>query len=143
MEPITGIATAVLTALAGFFAYLRTKRGRQAAWNYFKRLANIDPSADDLRQSVDNMSLVVDAQGQSISWLTEQQESLINTLATYKEELASAREQLKELESLHKENTALKKRVKELEAQVAKLEAELERRKKYTPKSKKVEDAKE
>jgi len=136
MDPVTGIATAALTALAGFFAYLRTKRGRQAAWNYFKRLANIDPSADDLRNSVDNMSLVVDAQGQSINWLTEQQEVLISQLAGYKEQLTIAREQLKELEGLHKENTSLKKRVKELEAQVAKLEAELERRKKYTPKTK-------
>jgi len=82
------------------------------------------------------MSLVVDAQGQSINWLTEQQEILINQLATYKEELSIAREKLKELESLHKENTALKKRVKDLEALVAKLEAELERRKKFTPKAK-------
>jgi peptidoglycan hydrolase CwlO-like protein len=136
MDPITGLATAMLTALAGFFAYLRTKRGRKAAWNYFKRLANVDPSSDDLRNSVDNMSLVVDAQGQSINWLTEQQEVLISQLAGYKEQLTIAREQLKELEGLHKENTSLKKRVKELEAQVAKLEAELERRKKYTPKTK-------
>lgn len=136
MEPLTALATAVFTAVAGFFAYLRTKRGRKAAWNYFKRLANIDPSADDLRQSVDNMSLVVDAQGQSISWLTEQQEQLIAQLAGYKEELANAREQLKELEALHRENSLLKKRVKELESQIARLEAELARRKKYTPKAK-------
>jgi len=136
MDPITGLATAALTALAGFFAYLRTKRGRQAAWNYFKRLANVDPSSDDLRNSVDNMSLVVDAQGQSINWLTEQQEILIAQLTAYKEELSEAREKLKELEGLHRENGNLKKRIKELEAQVARLEADLERRKKYTPKAK-------
>jgi len=140
MDPITGLATAALTALAGFFAYLRTKRGRQAAWNYFKRLANVDPSSDDLRNSVDNMSLVVDAQGQSINWLTEQQEVLIAQLTVYKEQLAEAREQLKELEGLHKENGNLKKRIKELEAQVARLEADLERRKKYTPKAKRGTD---
>ena len=142
MEPLTALATAVVTAVAGFFAYLRTKKGRKAAWNYFKRLANIDPSADDLRQSVDNMSLVVDAQGQSISWLTEQQEQLITQLAGYKEELANAREQLKELEALHRENSLLKKRVKELESQIARLEAELARRKKYTPKTKRGIDEK-
>ena len=136
MEPLTGLGAAIATVVAGLFAYLRTKKGRRAAWNYFKRLANIDPSADDLRASVENMSLVVDSQGQSINWLTEQQETLITQLAAYKEELANAREQLKELESLHKENINLKKRIKELENQVKKLEEELERRKKYTPKAK-------
>ena len=136
MEPITGIGAAIATVVAGFFAYLRTRKGRTNAWNYFKRLVNVDPSADDLRSSVDNMTLVVDAQGQSITWLTEQQETLITQLAAYKEELALAREKLLDLESLHKENTSLKKRIKELEMQVAKLEEDLARRKKYTPKAK-------
>jgi len=139
MEPLTGLGAAVATIVAGFLAYLRTKKGRNATWNYFKRLANVDPSADDLRASVENMTLVVDAQGQSITWLTEQQETLITQLAAYKEELSNAREQLKDLESLHKENISLKKRIKELENQVKKLEEELERRKKYTPKTKRGE----
>jgi chromosome segregation ATPase len=141
MEPIQGIAAAALSALAGLFAYLRTRKGKTAAWNWAKRLVNVDPSADDLRSSVDNMSLVVDAQGQSITWLTEQQETLLNQLTVYKEELAIAKEQLKELEGLHKENVNLKKRIKELEGQVAKLEAELDRRKKYTPKAKRTDNA--
>ena len=140
MEPIQGIAAAALSALAGLFAYLRTRKGKAAAWNWAKRLVNVDPSTDDLRSSVDNMSLVVDAQGQSISWLTEQQETLLNQLSAYKEELASAQEQLKELEGLHRENVNLKKRIKELEGQVAKLEAELDRRKKYTPKNKRPDN---
>lgn len=143
MEPVQGIAAAALSVLAGVFAYLRTRKGKAAAWNWLKRLFNLDPSADDLRTSVDNMTLVVDAQGQSISWLTEQQESLIAQLTSYREELSVAREQLKELESLHKENVQLKKRVKELEAQVAKLEAELDRRRKYTPKTKRVQESNE
>lgn len=140
MDHIQGLAAGALSVLAGLFAYLRTRKGKTAAWNWVKRLVNVDPSADDLRSSVDNMSLVVDAQGQSISWLTEQQEVLINQLTAYKEELSLAREQLKELEGLHKENLHLKKRVKELEDQVAKLEVELERRRKYTPKSKRSEN---
>jgi predicted RNase H-like nuclease (RuvC/YqgF family) len=140
MDHIQGLAAGALSVLAGLFAYLRTRKGKTAAWNWVKRLVNVDPSADDLRSSVDNMSLVVDAQGQSISWLTEQQEVLINQLTAYKEELSLAREQLKELESLHKENLHLKKRVKELEEQVAKLEVELERRRKYTPKNKRSEN---
>jgi cell shape-determining protein MreC len=140
MDHIQGLAAGALSVLAGLFAYLRTRKGKTAAWNWVKRLVNVDPSADDLRSSVDNMSLVVDAQGQSISWLTEQQEVLINQLTAYKEELSLAREQLKELEGLHKENLHLKKRVKELEDQVAKLEVELERRRKYTPKTKRSEN---
>ena len=140
MDHIQGLAAGALSVLAGLFAYLRTRKGKTAAWNWVKRLVNVDPSADDLRSSVDNMSLVVDAQGQSISWLTEQQEVLINQLTAYKEELSLAREQLKELEGLHKENVHLKKRVKELEEQVAKLEVELERRRKYTPKSKRSDN---
>jgi hypothetical protein len=140
MDHIQGLAAGALSVLAGLFAYLRTRKGKTVAWNWVKRLVNVDPSADDLRSSVDNMSLVVDAQGQSISWLTEQQEVLINQLTAYKEELTLAREQLKELEGLHKENLHLKKRVKELEEQVAKLEIELERRRKYTPKSKRSEN---
>jgi predicted RNase H-like nuclease (RuvC/YqgF family) len=140
MDTLQIIGAAVASAVAGFFAYLRTKKGKAAAWNWIKRLVNVDPSADDLRSSVENMTLVVDAQGQSIGWLTEQQTFLVEQLNANKEELAIAREQLKELEALHKENTHLKKRVKELEAQVAKLEAELERRKKYTPKAKRGEE---
>jgi peptidoglycan hydrolase CwlO-like protein len=137
---IEAIIAGLLSAIAGFFAYLRTKKGKKAAWNWAKRLVNLDPSADDLRASVDNMSLVVDAQGQSITWLTEQQETLITQLAAYKEELSVAREKLKELEGLHKENTSLKKRIKELENQVAKLEEELARRKKFTPKTKRGDE---
>jgi len=134
------IVAGLSTALAGYLTYLRSKKGRGAAWSWFKRLVNADPSSDDLRSSVDNMSLVVDAQGQSISWLTEQQEFLVGQLEQYKSDLASAKEQLKEMESLHKDNVKLRKRVGELEAQVAKLETELERRKKYTPKAKRSDN---
>lgn len=143
MDPVTGLSAAVITALTALAAYLRSKKGRAKAWNYFKRLVNVDPSADDLRASVDNMTLVVDAQGQSIAYLTEQQEFLVSQLEVYRTELISAREQLKELEGLHKENVNLRNRISELEEQVAKLEAELERRKKFTPKSKRVDDVQE
>lgn len=135
------VIAAGTTAIAGFFAYLRTRKGKAAAWNWLKRLFNVDPSTDDLRSSVDNMTLVVDAQGQSIAYLTEQQEFLVTQLNAYQEELAKAREQLKELEALHKENTALKKRIKTLEQKIATLQDELARRKKYTPKKKEDKDA--
>ena len=133
MDILTAIIGALGTAFAGFFAYLRTKRGRTQTLNYFKRIFNVDPTSDDLRAGLDNISAVVDAQGSSITYLTEQ-------LDIYKVQLEEAREQLKEMEAIHKENKTLKNRVSELEAQVAKLEAELARRKKYTPKDKRVEE---
>jgi predicted RNase H-like nuclease (RuvC/YqgF family) len=132
MDPLTGVLTAVATATAGFFAYLRTSKGKRAAWNYFKRLANIDPSSEDLRNSLDNLSVVVDTQGVSIEWLTGQ-------LTSYREQLAEAQDKLKEMENIHQENKGLRVRIADLEAQVAALEAELARRKKYTPKDKRVD----
>ena len=129
MDPVTGALTAVATAAAGFFAYLKTRKGKAAAFSYAKRLFNVDPSSDDLRAALENLSTVVDTQGSSIEWLTTQ-------LDSYREKLETANEKLKDMENIHKENTALRNRITELEAQVAALEAELARRKKYTPKEK-------
>ena len=133
MDPVTGLLTAIATAVAGFFAYMRTKKGKTAALGYLKRLFNVDPSSDDLRAALDNLSTVVDTQGVSIEWLTGQ-------LTSYREQLAEAQEKLKDMENIHKENTALRVRIADLEAQVAALEAELARRKKYTPKDKRAEN---
>jgi multidrug resistance efflux pump len=130
----TGIIAAAASALGGFVAYLRSKRGKAQASTILRRLFNIDPSADDLRVAMENMSAVVDAQGQSITWLTEQQASLIEQLAAAKVDLEEAREKLKEMEDIHRQNMSLRIRVAELEEQVKALEAELARRKKYTRK---------
>jgi len=132
MDILTAIIGAIGTAIAGFFAYLRTKRGRTSTLNYVKRIFNVDPTSDDLRAGLENISAVVDAQGSSITYLTEQ-------LDIYKVQLEEAREQLKDMDAIHKENKTLKSRVAELENQVAKLEAELARRKKYTPKDKRTD----
>jgi predicted RNase H-like nuclease (RuvC/YqgF family) len=132
MDPLTGALTAVATAVAGFFAYLRTKKGKTAALSYAKRLFNVDPSSDDLRAALDNLSTVVDTQGISIEWLTSQ-------LTSYREQLAEAQDKLKDMENIHKENTILRNRVSELETQVKALEEELARRKKYTPKDKRTD----
>lgn len=133
MDILTAIISALGTAVAGIFAYLRTKKGKAKTLSYFRRLFNIDVTSDDLRAGLDNISAVVDAQGSSISYLTEQ-------LEIYKTQLEEAREQLKEMDAIHKENKTLKNRVAELESQVAKLETELARRKKYTPKDKRVDE---
>lgn len=132
MDTLITVAGSVAGAAAAFFAYLRTRKGRIAATSYLKRLFNVDPTADDLRAALDNLSTVVDAQGASIEWLT-------NQLDQYRELLNAAQEQLKDMEAIHKENSNLRTRVAELEAQVAALEAELARRKKYTPKEKRNE----
>jgi predicted RNase H-like nuclease (RuvC/YqgF family) len=133
MDTIHFIIGAIGTSLAGLVAYLRSKKGRAKAISYLRRLFNIDLTTEDLRLGLDNISAVVDAQGNSIAYLTQQ-------LDSYREQLTDAREQLKEMENLHKENSQLKKRVVELESQVARLETELERRKKYTPKKYKEEE---
>ena len=132
MDIVQLIIGAIGTSFAGLVAYLRSKKGRAKAISYLRRLFNIDLTTEDLRTGLDNISAVVDAQGNSIAYLTQQ-------LDSYREQLNDAREQLKEMEDIHKENRALKIRVAELEAQVARLEAELERRKKYTPKDKRAE----
>jgi len=133
MDILTAILGTLGTAIAAVFTYLKTKKGKTQTYNYFKRLFNVDPTTEDLRNSLDNISAVVDAQGSSITYLTEQ-------LDIYKTQLEEAREQLKDMEAIHKENRALRGRVAELENQVAKLESELARRKKYTPKDKRVEE---
>lgn len=131
LEAVVGLLVA---APAAFFAYLKTKKGRTQALSWIKRLFNVDVTADDLRASIENMSLALDAQGQSISYLTEQTNFLVEQLNQAKADLVSARKQLKELDALHKENRSLRKKVSDLETQVAALETELARRKKYTPK---------
>ena len=132
MDPVTGLLTAMATAIAGFFAYLKTRKGKMAAYSYVKRLFNVDPSSDDLRAALENLSIVVDTQGTSIEWLTTQ-------LDVYREQLDVANEKLKDMENIHRENTALRSRISDLEAQVAALENELARRKKFTPKDKRTD----
>ena len=140
MDIFGTILAVILAAPAALFAYLKTKKGRAKTITWIKRLFNVDITADDLRGSIDNMSLAIDAQGNSINYLREQHQFLIDELGRYKEELSLARIQLQELDELHKENTGLKKRIKTLEGQIAKLEEELARRKKYTPKGKRVDN---
>lgn len=136
MNLVEAVVAALVSAPAALALYLRSKKGRTQVLSWIKRLFNVDITADDLRAAIENMSQVVDAQGSSIDWLTQQQEFLIGQLEAAKAELAAAREQLKELEELHRENAGLRKRVAELEEQVKALEDELARRKKYTPKAK-------
>jgi chromosome segregation ATPase len=130
-----GIVAAVVAAIGALTAYLRTRKGRVQFATLLRRVFNIDPTAEDLRAAVENMSAVVDAQGRSIAWLTDQHADLLEQLEIAKKELAEARSEHSALQELRQENEALRARVNELETQVHALETELARRKKYTPKA--------
>jgi septal ring factor EnvC (AmiA/AmiB activator) len=136
----TAIVTSLGGVLTGVLAYLKTKKGKAKTLAYAKRLFNLDLTADDLRNSIENMSMAVDAQGNSIQWLTQTQDTLIQQIELYKTELDAAKEKLKEMETLHMENSQLRTRVAELESQVKALEVELARRKKFTPKKYKEDE---
>ena len=136
MNWFDAVVGTLLSIPAAIAVYLRSKNGRTKVLSWAKRLFNLDITSEDLRNAVDNLGNVVNTQGASIDWLTQQQEFLIGQLETAKAELIESREKLKELEALHIENTKLKTRVQELEHQVNALETELARRKKFTPKDK-------
>jgi chromosome segregation ATPase len=131
----TGVVAIVVAAIGALTAYLRTRRGRVQFATLLRRVFNIDPTADDLRAAVENMSAVVEAQGRSIAWLTEQHDELLSQLEVAKQELAEARAEHSALQELRQENAALKIRINDLENQVHALEDELARRKKYTRKA--------
>jgi chromosome segregation ATPase len=130
-----GIVATIVAAIGALTAYLRTGKGRGQLATLLRRVFNIDPTSDDLRAAVENMSAVVDAQGRSIAWLTEQHDELLAQLEQAKKDLAEARAEHSALQELRQENAALKIRINDLENQVHALEDELARRKKYTRKA--------
>lgn len=80
-----------------------------------------------LKEAIDNLSSVVEAQGESIEWLRSE-------LSIKNAELEKLRSQLVATQGLVEENAILRKRVGELETEVKALKDELDRRRKYTPK---------
>lgn len=135
---LTDILTHPTTTVSGIVAIIVTLVGLYAKYRnthapFIKRLFGVEPSMEDLREGLENLSNVVNMQGQTIDWMNAQLES-------YRNELTEAREKLKEMENIHIENTQLKARVAELEQQVKALEDELARRKKYTPKNLRGDD---
>ena len=123
---LSGLGALFIAALTFYF------KNRETHTSLLKKIFGIDPSAEDLRIGLENLSNVVNTQGQTIDWMNAQ-------LELYRNELTEAREKLKEMETIHSENTQLKMRVAELENQVKALEEELARRKKYTPKDKRID----
>jgi hypothetical protein len=103
-------------AVAGALAYaMRSPRLRKIAL----RLLSSDFNVKDALESLKG---VVEAQGESIEWLRTE-------LDRTREELSDARSRLQETANLALENAKLRVRVSELEGHVARLEEELNRRK--------------
>ena len=125
------IATIAAVGSGGFGAFKLVQKF--SLGGHIRRVFNIEPGMEVLKEAMDNMNQVVMSQGQSIDWLT-------NQLTQYREELTDAREKLKEMEELHTTNVTLKLRISELENQVKALEDELARRKKFTPKAKRTDE---
>ena len=129
VEQVVAAFAAVGTGGFGAFKLVQ----RFSLGGHIRRIFNIEPGMEVLKEAMDNMNQVVMSQGQSIDWLT-------NQLTQYREELTEAREKLKEMEELHTTNITLKLRISELESQVKALEEELARRKKFTPKAKRIDE---
>jgi chromosome segregation ATPase len=114
-----------LTAVgAVIVAALRSRKARRV----ISEVLSDTTVADELRSGLDHLAAVVDQQGQSIVWLTDE-------LSRTRVELASTRGELDLARKAAVENTHLRARVAELEsltdelrAQVAHLETELARR---------------
>ena len=129
-QAIFGSIAGTATAFGGVFAWMKSRHEQNSP--FIKRVFGVEPAAEDLRMGLDNLSAVVQSQGQSIDLLTAE-------LNVYREELATAREQLRTMDGILEENATLKYKVEELETQVKALEEELARRKKYTPKAHRTE----
>lgn len=119
----------VIGVLAAAWAFLRSESGRRLIGRI---KGTIMTEARSLREAVDNLAQVVEAQGESIEWLRGE-------LTRTRAELDEARVALTQKESnLAKENEKLRKRVAELEAQVRALEAALASRTRRTTTKKEV-----
>ena len=91
--------------------------------------ALLTESPQALRASIEALSAVVTAQGQSIEWLRGELEQAKTDLELARAELAEAKEAHAQVASKAlSENAALRKRIQELEGQVKSLEEELARR---------------
>lgn len=119
-EIIAALAV-ILTAAATIVGAVKFSRIRAAVQAF------LNETPHSLKEAIDNLSSVVEAQGESIEWLRSE-------LSIKNEELAKLRSQLAATQGLVEENAGLRKRVGELETEVHALRAELDRRKKYTPK---------
>lgn len=110
-EVTTGGAAAAV--LAAIWRFLRSEGGRKLLSSL--KLSTVRQSCEEVRAALETLSLVVQAQGESLEWLRQQ--------------LEQARRELENEKSrLEADNAKLRKRVAELEAQVKVLESLLAKR---------------
>lgn len=127
LNEVIAAVVVIITTAGGIFGAVKFKNFRAAIVSLFSETPH------SLKTAIDNLSSVVEAQGESIEWLRTE-------LDRKNEELERMRKQLLATSSLAEENISLRKRVSELEEEVGALKEQLERRKKYTPKKYRMED---
>ena len=110
-EVTTGGAAAAVLAAA--WRFLRSEAGQRLLASI--KLSTVKQSCEEVRAALETLSLVVQAQGESLEWLRQQ--------------LELARKELDDEKSrLEADNAKLRKRVAELENQVKVLESLLAKR---------------
>ena len=130
INEVIAAAAAIGAAVLAALGVVKFKSVRAAV------VAFLSETPHSLKESLESLSSVVHAQGESIAWLREELEAARAELAEAKAELAEAKQAHTVIADLaHQENSKLRERVAELEEQVRQLEAELARRRKYTPKA--------
>lgn len=104
---------AVAAVAAAVWRFLRSESGQRFLSSL--KLSTVKQSCEEVRAALETLSLVVQAQGESLEWLRQQ--------------LEQARKELENEKSrLEADNAKLRKRVAELEAQVKVLESLLAKR---------------
>lgn len=104
---------ALAAAVAAAWRFLRSESGRKLLAGL--KLSTVRQSCEEVRAALETLSLVVQAQGESLEWLRQQLEQARKELADEKSRLEA-------------DNAKLRKRVAELEAQVKTLESLLAKR---------------
>lgn len=103
----------ILAAVAAVWRYLRSASGKRLLSQV--HFGSVRQSCEEVRAALETLSLVVQAQGESLEWLRQQLELSRKELANEKSRLEA-------------DNSKLRKRVAELEAQVKVLESLLAKR---------------
>lgn len=127
VNEVIAAITVILASAATVVGAIKFKRIRAAI------SALVSETPHSLKEAIDNLSSVVEAQGESIEWLRSE-------LSLKNEELNKLRAQLAGTQVLVEENAILRKKVAELELEVHALREELDRRRKYTPKKYRKEE---
>ncbi len=133
INEVVATLVAILAGTGAVVGVIKFKSVRAAL------VAFLSETPHSLKESLESLSTVVQAQGESIAWLRDELEAARTELAEARAELEQAKQAHAQIADMAaSENSKLRARVAELEEQVRHLEAELARRRKYTPKALRV-----